>query len=500
MLHIPLLRAGKPYKSLDVRHLPHVQTGEPIVEVSQANPGLIAMDLRLAARNKQILGKLSIEELLEICEKAAELFLNGDLPIGADIQSPKDYIKQLSATTGMPEVICRQNMGKIAFVLKDMPNVLGGLTRGLDLRALDSSWDTQNERMMSFVCQTNALGAILPSNSTGVHWQWLPAIPLKVPLILKPGSQEPWTPYRIGQAFMAAGCPGEAISYYPTDYSGATEILLRCERSLLFGDRNTVRPWEKQTGVQIHGPGLSKVVIGEDNIAQWQDYLDVIEASVMSNAGRTCLNASSVWVPARGRDIAEALAVRLAKIIPRAIDAPEAQLAAFVNKAIAQRISDTIDLQLSQTGAVDLTAKYRDSVSVTRSDSEVRASAGRSPALLQSADCPRLIEAQGMTFLLPTVIWCENSEHPLANSEFLFPFVSVVQVPQDELLKRIGPTLTLTAITKDPTFTRNLLAAPHINSLNLGLIPTTQISWTQPGEGNLFEHLYRQRSLQFLTR
>ncbi|HEY9832071.1 MAG TPA: hypothetical protein V6D26_15920, partial [Stenomitos sp.] len=127
----------------------------------------------------------------------------------------------------------------------------------------------------------------------------------------------------------------------------------------------------------------------------------------------------------------------------------------------------------SQPGAVDVTAKYRDR--------------------------PRLIEARGTTFLLPTVIWCESSEHPLANSEFLFPFVSVVQVPQDELLEHIGPTLTLTAITKDPTFTRNILAAPHISSLNLGAIPTTQISWTQSGEGNLFEHLYRQRSLQILT-
>jgi acyl-CoA reductase-like NAD-dependent aldehyde dehydrogenase len=473
MLHIPLLRAGKPYKSLDVRHLSHVQTGEPVVEVSQANPGLIAMDLRLAARNKQILGKLSIEKLLEICKKAAELFLKDDLPIGEDIQSAEDYIKQLSATTGMPEVICRQNMRKIAFVLKDMPNILKGLTRGLDLRALDSGWDTQNERMLSFVCQSDALGAILPSNSTGVHWQWLPAIPLKVPLVLKPGSQEPWTPYRIGQAFMAAGCPREAISYYPTDYSGATEILLRCDRSLLFGDQNTVRPWEKRTGVQIHGPGLSKVVIGDDQIAQWQDYLDVIEASVIANAGRTCLNASSVWVPSHGREIAEALAVRLAKITPRAIDDPDAQLAAFGNVAMAQRISDTIDLLLSQPGAVDLTAKYR--------------------------DCPRIIEAHGTAFLLPTVIWCEKSEHPLANSEFLFPFVSVVQVPQDELLERIGPTLTLTAITKDPTLMRNLLAASHITSLNLGAIPTTQISWTQPREGNLFEHLYRQRSLQILT-
>lgn len=474
MLHIPLLRAGKPYQSLEVRHLPHFQTGEPVVEVSQANPGLIAMDLRQSERNNQILEQLSIAELLNICKQAAKLFLNKNLPMGQDSQSPQDYIKQLSATTGMPEAICRQNMEKIALVLYEMSDVLGGLTRGLDLRAIDSDWHKQNEQMASFVCQTNALGAILPSNSTGVHWQWLPAIPLKVPLVLKPGSQEPWTPYRIGQAFMAAGCPGEAISYYPTDYTGTAEILQRCGRSLLFGDTNTVRPWEKQIGVQIHGPGLSKVVIGADKIDRWQDYLDIIETSVIANAGRTCLNASSVWVPACGREIAEALAMRLAQIYPRSIDDPEAQLAAFGSKEIAQQISDNIDLLLCQNGAVDLTEKYRDRA--------------------------RLIETENTTFLLPTVIWCENAAHPLANSEFLFPFVSIVQVPQDEMLQRIGQTLILTAITQDPILTRKLLAAPQIKGLNLGEIPTTQISWTQPTEGNLFEHLYRQRSVQILTK
>jgi len=41
-----------------------------------------------------------------------------------------------------------------------------------------------------------------------------------------------------------------------------------------------------------------------------------------------------------------------------------------------------------------------------------------------------------------------------------------------------------------------LMASAHVERLNLGPIPTNRISWDQPHEGNLFEHLYRQRALQ----
>ena len=34
MLHIPLLRHGKPYRSLDVVRVPHYRTREPFVEIS----------------------------------------------------------------------------------------------------------------------------------------------------------------------------------------------------------------------------------------------------------------------------------------------------------------------------------------------------------------------------------------------------------------------------------------------------------------------------------
>jgi len=471
MIHIPILRAGQSYKSLDVVEVPHFKTGEPVARISQANRGLIAKDLGTAQKNQRALQALPIAPLLEICQKAAGLFMEADLPLGDDTQSPAQYVKQLSGTTGMPEALCRRNMAKINLVLTEMKQVIGGLTRGLDLAILDSGWITQNNRPLSFFCQTKNLGAILPSNSPGVHSLWLPAIPLKVPLVLKPGREEPWTPFRIAQAFIAAGSPREAFSFYPSDHSGATEILLRCERSMFFGDQASVQAWAKDGRVQIHGPGWSKIIVAQDKISEWEKYIDVMATAVVENGGRSCLNASGVWVPAHGREIAEALAKRLTQIEARSMDDPNAQIAAFTNKKFARRISDTIDSQLKTSGAEDLTAKHR---------------GGK-----------RLVEKDGCTFLLPTVIWCEDAEHPLANVEFLFPFVSVVQAPQHELLHRIGSTLVGTVITEDENFTKEVFACSNIDRLNLGPIPTSRISWEQPHEGNLFEHLYKQRAFQF---
>jgi hypothetical protein len=90
---------------------------------------------------------------------------------------------------------------------------------------------------------------------------------------------------------------------------------------------------------------------------------------------------------------------------------------------------------------------------------------------------------------------CESFQHPLANREFLFPYASVVEVPQADMLNQIGSSLVVTAITRDAAFRQALLDSPLIERLNLGAIPTTRIAWDQPHEGNLFEFLYRRRAL-----
>ena len=466
MLHIPILRAGRSYRSLKTIQVQHIKTGEPLVEISQANTGLIAKDLRDLPLHKQTLSQHSVEALISMCKAAAHLFTTADLPLNGGMQSPTVYLRQVSGTTGLPETLCEQNMGKIRGVLENIDTVLDGLTRGLDLRILDTGWGIQNGRTLSYVCETDALGAILPSNSPGVHSLWIPAVALKVPLVLKPGREEPWTPYRMAQAFIAAGVPPEAFNFYPTNYPGANEILFRCGRSMLFGGGSTVAPWINDPRVEIHGPGRSKIIIHAGKQINWEEYLALIVESVAKNGGRSCINASGVWVTAHGKEVAEGLAERLSRIEPKPLEHPEAGIAAWANPKAAHSISALIDRHLKQTGATELTTG------------------------------DRVVELDSCTFLRPTVIWCEDPKHPLANTEFPFPFVSVVEVPAAKLVESIEATLVATVITEDAKLIQDLLATPLVDRLNLGAIPTNQISWDSPHEGNLFEHLYRQRAFQ----
>jgi hypothetical protein len=469
MLHIPILRRGSPYKSLDIARVPHHQTRETFVEVSQANAGLIRRDLGQQDIGVKSLERFSTRELVDICTRAAEHFTNDSLPLGDSTQTPEDYTQQVSATTGLPYALARRNMLKIKSMFVNMESVLNGLTRNLDWKILDRGFGDFEGHALSFFPRTQSLGAVLPNNSPGVHSLWIPAFPLRIPLVLKPGSAEPWTPYRIIQSLIKAGAPREAFSFYPADHAGAGEILRNCGRSLLFGDSSTTGAWANDPRVEIHGPGYSKIIIGADCLDDWEQYLDVMVASIADNGGRSCVNASAVWTPAHAEEISEALAKKLAQIVPRAADDENAQLAPFVDPQVAQRINGIIDQGLSERGARDVTAAYRDG--------------------------ERLVKWNNCSYLLPTVILSEP-DHPLAMKEFLFPFASVVQVDQNEIPALLGPTLVVTAITKDPKLIQTLVSLPRIDRLNIGALPTNQVSWDQPHEGNLFEHLYARRAFQ----
>jgi len=320
MLHFPILRKGEPYQSIDVIRTPHHRTREMFVEISQANSGLIRRDLLDQHQSKSKLDEIPIQDLIQICKKAAQNFLTEDLPLGDSTQSPQTYVEQLSATTGMPHVMVRRNMGKIAGVMDRMENVLAGLSRNLDLNIIDRGYGNADGQAISYFPRTDSLGVVLPNNSPGVHSLWIPAFALKIPLILKPGSAEPWTPYRIVQAMIKAGAPKEAFSLYPADHAGGNEILRRCGRGMVFGDVGSTKVWANDPRIEVHGPGYSKLVIGEDEADNWEKYLDVMTASIVQNGGRSCVNASGVWVTKHAKEIAEALAERLIKVIPRKAD------------------------------------------------------------------------------------------------------------------------------------------------------------------------------------
>ena len=469
MLKLPILRWGQPYTSLEEDTVIHFVTGETLAKVSQANPGLLVRDMKQAWRAREILTEIPAPELIGIMKKAANLFLKETLPLGDGEQTPEDFARQQSASTGLPEHMCKGNMEKNHVVLTNMDKILDALTRGLDTSILTRGYGMESRGItVSYQVQAPVVGMVLPSNSPGVHTLWLPVIPMQVGLVLKPGPQEPWTPYRMAAAFFEAGLPKEVISIYPGGGDIGAEVVGRTNRCLIFGGTPTVERYKGDPRIQVHGPGFSKILLGDDVVDEWENYIDLMGDSVFLNSGRGCINCSGIWASRHTREIAAALAERLGPVEPKPPEDPEAGVAAFTVPGAAKAIWNTITAQLAEPGVEEITAKFG----------------------------PRLVEKERCGYLRPTVIHCNSPEPKLANTEFMFPFVSVVQCPQEEMLERIGSTLVCSAITQEKKWQRKLIDAPQIDRLNIGPIPTIKLDWYQPHEGNIVQFLFRPRSFQ----
>src|SRR5262245_34460516 len=180
MLHLPVLRWGEPYTSLEVDEVVHFSTGEPIAKVSRANGGLIQRDARKAQQARDALRRIPIDELIARVGRAGELYMNDTLPMGDGTQTADEFVRAQSASTGLPERMCRANMKKNAFVLAQMKDILTSLTRGLSFDVLTTGRGEERQVPISYQAQSPVLGLVLPSNSPGVHTLWLPIIPMQV--------------------------------------------------------------------------------------------------------------------------------------------------------------------------------------------------------------------------------------------------------------------------------------------------------------------------------
>jgi hypothetical protein len=470
--HLPTLRLGRAYDSLDKIEVKDHRSGEVKALVSQVNGGILKRDLSRLGTARAALKKFTVAELVELSAKAGALFLEGTLPLGdrGHSQSPQQYVETLSLTSGLPHVMVRRNMAKLHYALTHLAEILNGLSRGLDFTIIDRGYGEQFGTKLSFFPTCQALGLVMPSNSPAVNSLWLPAIALKTPVIIKPGKEEPWTPFRLIQAFITAGVPAEAFGFYPTDHDGAATILNSCGRALIFGDKSTTDQYANNPAIEVHGPGWSKFLIGDDCIENWPEYIDTIAGAISDNGGRSCINASAVVVSKYAAEIADALAQKLGPFVPTRPDDESARLSGFANPKMADFIDTQIEDGLKVPGVEEVTAKYRQG--------------------------PRKVVFEGGTYMRPTIVRCDSFAHPLANREYLCPFASVVTCPQSEMLSKIGYTLACSAITKDQGFIEQLEAFSDIDRLNIGPVSTMKISWDQPHEGNMFEFLWQRRSIE----
>jgi hypothetical protein len=147
-------------------------------------------------------------------------------------------------------------------------------------------------------------------------------------------------------------------------------------------------------------------------------------------------------------------------------------LAAFTVPGVAEAVNNQIDEGIKASGGTitEVTEKYRGG--------------------------PRLVQQERCDYLRPTVLHCTSSDLELSKAEYMYPFTTVVECPQAEMIKRMGQTLVCSAITKDPKFSQELLDTTTIDRLNIGPLKTIALNWLQPHEGNIIDFLFRNRAFQ----
>lgn len=301
----------------------------------------------------------------------------------------------------------------------------------------------------------------------GVHTLWLPVIALGVGLVMKPGGQEPWTPYRMAAAMIEAGIPSEAIGLYPGATDVGASILASCKRSMIFGSAKTVEQYRGNPGVQVHGPGFSKILIGDDVVDRWEDHIDMMVESVAVNGGRGCINCSAIWASRHTEAIAAALAERLGPVDVLPPDDPNAKLAAFTIPGRRQG-----DLGADRRG---LRARGEPS----HRDIRPAASGGGAVRLAAARRCP--LQQPGAGDL-------EGRVH--------VPVRGGGEVPPGADAREDWPDARRHRADRGSRLQAALIDCTEIDRLNFGPVPTTKLDWLQPHEGNIIDFLYRSRALQ----
>ena len=72
-----------------------------------------------------------------------------------------------------------------------------------------------------------------------------------------------------------------------TECEPPRRVLDSLDRTMIFGGQPTVDRYRGNPKVQAHGPGFSKIVFGDDEVDNWEQYLDVMVQSVSANGGRS---------------------------------------------------------------------------------------------------------------------------------------------------------------------------------------------------------------------
>lgn len=432
--------------------------GSPVADAT-ITPALVVHDV--ARRTSSALRSLPIRTVLDAFERAADIFCAGR----PDGLAPEEYVRNASLTSGLPLSIARQQtLGLFPPAMRAMGRFLEVQSPG-GLDVFDSHLYPAAGIRIGLVPRGRNVGFVMPGNHPATHFMWLCALAMKVPVVVRPSSDDVFTPYRLATSLLEAGLPEDAIAFVPGGHDLVDTIVQACSLSVLFGGESLADRYASTRHVRIHGPGRSKVVVLAG--ADFERTTNLICRLVMDDAGRGCINGSAVIVEGSAGKLAAAVAAALENIPVRSPLVEGAQLGA-VRPREAEAYNALIDSRLG-SGALELTP-------------------GRGR---------RVATIDGIALMRPTVIEVQSFEHPLFGMELPFPFVVFAPAAsRQDLLRAARHSLAVVIAGSDEALAEELLLEPTVDKVFDGGALSTEFDPLEPHEGFLLDFLFQKKALR----
>ncbi|MFB9676507.1 hypothetical protein [Streptosporangium vulgare] len=408
---LPLLRAGRWYRSMDTVPVP----GGPLLSLA---PEIMVRDdgARLRAR-RAATAVPSRARRLELLREAVALFRHGRVPVESlGVQDAGGFAEAMRATAGLPPALVRRWSGMLAERLEelaaDAPDLDAG---GLTLVSLPAN---------TFTCLEGVLEAAL---SGAAVW-------------IRPSRREPLSSARLVGALLSVGWPPETLGYYPSAPRTLPALIRATDRQIVYGgDGLAAGPAADAPSLDLRGPGRACVIVGAGEPVDPED----LAARIARDAGRFCTCVCTVVFlretePLRKTQTAreagtlrEAGPLRQAKAPRETETLRQARIlwqADAPREADARRVAavlDGISLDSPDPRWPQASWAEADAARMAAFVSDRLAPGGR---LLTRR--PLLVRSGGTTFLAPTLVQVDDVGHPLVGCELPFPLA--VAVSTDE--------------------------------------------------------------------
>lgn len=425
--------------------------GDPIAEMTIV-PGLYVARTVNAQRRVR---PLPVEERDAALVRAAKMFLSDEIA-GLEFDC---YVELTSRVSGLPIGVARAGAHSVAERVADV----GESVRPAQPTGAQRDWRDIRNGGAVWARRGQVFGVHASGNAPGVHGLWPQALSLGYRAAVRPSRRDPFTGQRLIMALRESGFRAEDVSYLPTDYTGADEIIRAVDLAMVYGGQDVVDKYAADPSVWVNGPGRAKILITEEQ--DWREHLDLIVESICAFGGTACVNATAVLYEGDASAMAEAIAERLRVLIAAPMADERAQLP-VTSTAAAQSIA-----QFLRTRA-----------------------AGTTPLL--GADHVVADFGDGTAALRPAVHLLAAPDPVRLNTELAFPCVWVAPWSRGDGIGALRESLVVTAMTDDDCLIGDLVDEPTIANVYSGPYPTWHSASHIPHDGFLADFLMRNKGFR----